>query len=88
MICVSIRAILHDPATYPEPEQFKPERFLTPDGQPIEDPLLDYAFGFGARYAIFIWVYTRYLINPQKVPWPLPGRGDNVALRRVALSRV
>ena len=30
---------------------FKPERFLSQDGDVIDDPLLDYAFGFGIRYA-------------------------------------
>jgi cytochrome P450 len=43
------RAILHDPAFYPDPEVFNPDRFLTADGQVIEDPLLEYAFGFGSR---------------------------------------
>ena len=44
------RAILHDPTSYPEPEKFKPERFLSSDGQFIEDQKLSYGFGFGIRY--------------------------------------
>jgi hypothetical protein len=43
------RAILHDPAVYPEPDVFKPERFLGPDGSPREDPVLKSVFGFGKR---------------------------------------
>ena len=44
------RAILHDPTSYPEPENFKPERFLSSDGKFIEDQKLSYGFGFGIRY--------------------------------------
>jgi cytochrome P450 len=43
------RAILHDPARYPEPDAFKPERFLNPDGSLLDDPVLVLAFGYGKR---------------------------------------
>ena len=43
------RAILHDPETYPDPEEFKPERFLNEDGSVREDPALSLAFGVGKR---------------------------------------
>jgi cytochrome P450 len=40
--------MLHDPATYPEPLKFKPERFLDPvTSAPL--PQLDLMFGFGRR---------------------------------------
>jgi len=42
-------AILHDPATYPEPDLFKPERFLNADGSLRDDPTLISVFGFGKR---------------------------------------
>ncbi|KAI0039781.1 cytochrome P450 [Auriscalpium vulgare] len=42
-------ALLHDPVAYPDPEAFKPERFLTKDGQVKDDPTLAAAFGFGKR---------------------------------------
>ncbi|KAI0302454.1 cytochrome P450 [Multifurca ochricompacta] len=42
-------AILHDSATYPEPNIFKPERFLKSDGSSRDDPTLTSAFGFGKR---------------------------------------
>ncbi|KAH9972642.1 cytochrome P450 [Lactifluus volemus] len=42
-------AILNDPSMYPEPEVFKPERFLNLDGSSREDPILASAFGFGRR---------------------------------------
>jgi cytochrome P450 len=43
------RAILHDPETYPDPEEFNPERFLNEDGSVRDDPALSLAFGVGKR---------------------------------------
>ncbi|KAI0274190.1 cytochrome P450 [Russula aff. rugulosa BPL654] len=43
------RAILHDPEIYPDPEEFKPERFLNEDGSVRDDPTLSLAFGIGKR---------------------------------------
>ena len=44
-----LRAILHDPVTYPEPDEFKPERFLNADGSLRDDPTLISVFGYGKR---------------------------------------
>lgn len=44
-----LRAILHDPEVYPDPEEFKPERFLKADGSIRDDPTLSLAFGSGKR---------------------------------------
>ncbi|KZT20540.1 cytochrome P450 [Neolentinus lepideus HHB14362 ss-1] len=44
-------SVMHDPIHYPDPEQFKPERFLTDDGKldpNVQDPMLA-AFGYGRR---------------------------------------
>jgi cytochrome P450 len=49
VVPIVCRAILHDPARYPEPEAFKPERFLNPDGSLLDDPVLVLAFGYGKR---------------------------------------
>ena len=43
------RAILHDPEIYPDPEEFKPERFLNEDGSVRDDPTLSLVFGIGKR---------------------------------------
>ena len=43
------RAIFHDPTIYPEPDAFKPERFLNTDGSLRDDPVLTSTFGFGKR---------------------------------------
>jgi len=42
-------AILHNPETYPDPDEFKPERFLNKDGTFRDDPALALAFGVGKR---------------------------------------
>jgi hypothetical protein len=49
VILTLFREILHDPATYPEPDKFKPERFLNADGSLRDDPTLTSGFGFGKR---------------------------------------
>ncbi|TFK48003.1 cytochrome P450 [Heliocybe sulcata] len=44
-------SILRDPVRYPDPDQFKPERFLTKDGRladDVQDPSVA-AFGYGRR---------------------------------------
>ena len=47
--------MLNDKRDYPEPHEFKPERFLK-DGKldnSVRDPV-DIAFGFGRRWSLFI----------------------------------
>ena len=44
-----VRAILHNPDLYPDPEAFKPERFLNEDGSLLDDPVISLAFGVGKR---------------------------------------
>ncbi|KAH9042930.1 cytochrome P450 [Lactarius deliciosus] len=42
-------AVLHDPELYPDPEAFKPDRFLDKDGNFSDDPMISLAFGAGRR---------------------------------------
>ncbi|KAH9163791.1 cytochrome P450 [Lactarius sanguifluus] len=44
-----LKAVLHDPELYPDPEAFKPERFLDKDGTFRDDPMISLAFGAGRR---------------------------------------
>lgn len=44
--------MLFDPVTYPNPTEFKPERFLSADGKSLNPAVRDpqaIAFGFGRR---------------------------------------
>ena len=51
------RAMLNDEREYPEPHEFKPERFLK-NGKldsSVTDPM-EIAFGFGRRWALFTFL--------------------------------
>jgi len=48
---LSDRAISRDPAVYPNPDKFDPERWLNSEGK-IRDDLKFPSFGFGRRYAL------------------------------------
>jgi cytochrome P450 len=48
-LLILCRAITRDPDVYPEPEVFKPERFLSPNGKVRDDATLTSVFGFGKR---------------------------------------
>ena len=49
LILILRRAITRDPDVYPEPEVFKPERFLNANGTLRDGVALTSVFGFGKR---------------------------------------
>ncbi|KAG9101268.1 hypothetical protein FRC06_003230 [Ceratobasidium sp. 370] len=46
IVAANVWKIMHNPDVYPEPERFKPERYLVEDPPPEPE---NYAFGFGRR---------------------------------------
>jgi cytochrome P450 len=42
---------MRDEEMYPDPDSFKPERFINDDGT-LNDDSVPYAFGFGRRYVM------------------------------------
>ena len=50
---------MHDRNDYPDPQEFRPERFLTADGTRLDPSVRDpsAAFGFGRRYVFDIYPY-------------------------------
>ncbi|KAI0061737.1 cytochrome P450 [Artomyces pyxidatus] len=42
-------SILRDSVSYSDPDMFKPERFLSPEGRFVDDPGLSPVFGYGKR---------------------------------------
>lgn len=54
----NIWGITHDPARYPDPSAFKPERYLAADGSfdcSMNDPSR-YVFGFGRRCVLLFYL--------------------------------
>ena len=50
------RSVGRDPAYFPDPEQFNPERWLTEEGK-IKEELKSYPFGFGRRCLVFSFFF-------------------------------
>ncbi|KAI9454988.1 cytochrome P450 [Lactarius psammicola] len=75
-------AILRDPAIYPEPNTFKPERFLNQDGSLRDDPVLVSAFGYGKRLCpgrhfadATLFIVVAYVLSVFNIRRPDPESG-------------
>ena len=72
------RAMAHDPAVYPNHEEFEPERFFDPEGNLNNDDFI-LAYGFGRRFD-----YS----STQAVRWPDNGTNRVCAGQHLASSTV
>ena len=68
-------AVLHDPSIFPDPFEFKPERWLDAKGDLLLDlaaPIpLKLAFGFGRRYVLPENFHSVFIIETRRI---CPGR--------------
>ncbi|KEY75191.1 hypothetical protein S7711_01632 [Stachybotrys chartarum IBT 7711] len=58
IIIASIGWLMHDPAVYHDPDEFKPERFLEPYNEPLATTVI---FGFGRRVCPGRWIAEQTL---------------------------
>ena len=83
-----LRAILHDPELYPDPEAFKPERFLNEDGTVRDDPTISLAFGVGKRICpgrhfvdATLFIVTSSVLSVFDITTAKNGNGDEIPVK-------
>ena len=88
------RAILHDPELYPDPEEFKPERFLNQDGSVRDDPTLSLAFGVGKRICpgrhfadATIFIFTSSVLSVFNVTKAKDENGREIPIKAAVTAR-
>ncbi|KAH9987409.1 cytochrome P450 [Russula vinacea] len=84
-------AVLHDPETYPDPEEFKPERFLDEDGTVRDDPSLSLVFGAGKRICpgrhfvdATLFIVTSSVLSVFNVTKARDENGNEIAVKAAA----
>ncbi|KLO17676.1 cytochrome P450 [Schizopora paradoxa] len=80
--------ILHDPAIFPDPMAFKPERYFSSDGEldlSLNDPER-YAFGYGRRICAgmhfaenSLWIFIAQMLATTKISHKLDTQGRKIA---------
>ncbi|KAK2464322.1 hypothetical protein APHAL10511_003779 [Amanita phalloides] len=86
-------AISRDEELYPDPEMFRPERFLHERGQRELDPAITGAFGFGRRIcpgrhlAVHsVWLAMAYTLALFEITPAIDERGHRIDLKRENVS--
>ncbi|EKM55883.1 uncharacterized protein PHACADRAFT_144778 [Phanerochaete carnosa HHB-10118-sp] len=89
-------AILHDEKQYLDPEAFKPERFLTPEGAlnpSVPDPIE--AFGFGRRICpgryfaqAAVFLYISHILSAFTITKPVDELGNIIEPTRECIARL
>nr|APH81373.1 cytochrome P450 CYP3030A1 [Tigriopus kingsejongensis] len=87
VLCI-IKNVTHNPSIFPQPQQFKPERFLSADGTKFEKGDRVVTFGMGKRkcpgenmarmelYMFFVSIMQNFTIESVCDPEEIPLRGN------------
>ncbi|KAG1808629.1 cytochrome P450 [Suillus subaureus] len=84
LVMANIGAMSQDEVKYPNPDEFKPERFFQADGQ-LNDDTVDFIFGFGRRVCVgryfataSLWISMVSLLATFHFMRPLDNEGKEV----------
>ncbi|KAG1795307.1 cytochrome P450 [Suillus plorans] len=84
VVMANIWAMSKDEIKYPNPDEFKPERFFTADGH-LNDDTVDFPFGFGRRVCVgkyfadaSLWISIVSLLATFRFMRPLDNEGKEV----------
>ncbi|KAH7928930.1 cytochrome P450 [Leucogyrophana mollusca] len=85
-VIANVWAMTHNEAKYPEPNEFRPERFLAADGT-LTDDTATYGFGFGRRACVgryfasaSLWIAMASMLATFRFLKPLDERGKEIEI--------